>query len=82
MDIKDKVGGALAKIEPLAKQYPFYLGSGVTTEQVAQIPSYMTGMIVGTALKKDGKVHNVVDLKRTQDMKSHIDVWQKQKVTQ
>ena len=57
---------ALARIESLAKECPFYLGSGVTVEQIPHIPSYMSGMIVGTALKKDGPVHNMVELEPLQ----------------
>ena len=63
----------LSQIKSLAHEYPFYLGSGVTATQVANIPNFMQGMIIGTALKTDGQVKAPVNLKRVSHMKACID---------
>ncbi len=45
-------------------QVPILVGSGVTEEQLPEIAKYADGIIVGTALKVDGKTANPVDPKR------------------
>jgi uncharacterized protein len=63
----------LSQIESLAQKYSFYLGSGVTAKQVENIPRFMQGMIIGTALKTNGQVKAPVNLKQVSQMKRCID---------
>ena len=44
------------------------LGSGVTRENIAQCKGLANGAIVGTSLKKDGKVQNPVEASRVREL--------------
>ncbi len=55
-DIK-RVRGAVADV-------PLLVGSGVTVETVAELLSVADGVIVGTAVKRDGRLANPVDAGR------------------
>jgi uncharacterized protein len=44
------------------------LGSGVTRDNIAQCRGLANGAIVGTSLKKDGKVENVVEAERVKEL--------------
>ena len=55
-DIK-RVRGAVADV-------PLLVGSGVTVETVAELLSVADGVIVGTAVKRDGRLANPVDPER------------------
>ena len=63
----------------MAQEYAFYLGSGVTLEQIPHIPNFMTGMIVGTALKEDADVKKPVSTERTHLIKQAIQTWNQSK---
>ena len=41
-----------------------YIGSGVSTSNIKDLLKYADGVIVGSSIKKDGKVENPVDLDR------------------
>lgn len=55
-DVK-RVRGAVADV-------PLLVGSGVTVETVAELLSVADGVIVGTAVKRDGRLANPVDPER------------------
>jgi membrane complex biogenesis BtpA family protein len=55
-DVK-RVRGAVADV-------PLLVGSGVTAETVAELLSVADGVIVGTAVKRDGRLANPVDPER------------------
>ena len=54
----------VARARAAAPGAPLYVGSGVTAQTVASILSVADGVIVGTALKRDGMVGNPVDPER------------------
>jgi membrane complex biogenesis BtpA family protein len=47
-----------------APDAPLLIGSGVTAENVRDLLPLVDGVLVGTSLKVDGKVENVVELER------------------
>jgi predicted TIM-barrel enzyme len=56
-DAKEAAGGA-----------PVFAGSGVDLQDAARVLAHADGMIVGTALKKDGVVSNAVDSERVEKL--------------
>lgn len=52
---------------------PIYLGSGVTVENARELLEDADGAIVGTALKRDGRVELPVDVARVRDMRKALD---------
>ena len=48
------------------------LGSGVSLANVRDFLPYVDGLIVGTSLKRDGKISNPVDFKRVRALASRI----------
>jgi membrane complex biogenesis BtpA family protein len=51
-----------------AGKTPVFVGSGVTAETIADYLLYADGFIVGTALKKNGKADQSVDVKRVREL--------------
>jgi len=51
-----------------AGKTPVFVGSGVTSETVADYLPYADGFIVGTALKRSGKADQPVDIKRVRQL--------------
>lgn len=47
-----------------APDAPILIGSGVTAENVASFMPFVDGVLVGTSLKRDGKVENPVEVAR------------------
>lgn len=56
-----------------ASSVPVYIGSGITLESVASLPDGVAGVIVGTSLKRDGRVGNPVDITRVQRLRAALD---------
>jgi hypothetical protein len=54
----------LARVRRAVPGVPVLVGSGVTPESVGPLLEAADGVIVGTALKRDGDVHNPVDPER------------------
>lgn len=57
----------LTDIEDIKQAVPearVFVGSGATTDNLPEILSYADGVIVGTALKRDGVTNNAVDAER------------------
>jgi membrane complex biogenesis BtpA family protein len=57
----------LADIQNIKAAVPearIFVGSGATTDTVSELLEYADGIIVGTALKRDGITHNAVDAER------------------
>lgn len=59
-------------IKSLAKTTPVLIGSGITSENIAKYLEYADGVIVGSAIKADGKVENPVDKARVKELISKI----------
>ncbi len=51
-------------VREAAPHTPIYVGSGVTLQSLDAFRGTVTGVIVGTHFKKDGRVENAVDVKR------------------
>jgi membrane complex biogenesis BtpA family protein len=60
-----------------ARGVPVYAGSGVTAENVAEVLRHATGVIVGTALKRDGVTTNPVDPGRVREFMARVPAAQK-----
>ena len=58
----------LEEVYQAAENKPVLLGSGTKSETLANYASFISGAIVGTALKRDGKVENEVDVERVKTM--------------
>jgi hypothetical protein len=58
----------LKRVRSAVGPVPLLAGSGVTAETVAEILSVADGVIVGTALKRDGDVSNPVDPDRVRQL--------------
>ena len=58
----------LEEVYQTAENKPVLLGSGTKSETLANYASFISGAIVGTALKRDGKVENEVDVERVKTM--------------
>jgi membrane complex biogenesis BtpA family protein len=56
--------GDVKRVRGAVPEVPLLVGSGVTTETVAELLSVADGVIVGTALKRDGRLANPVDPER------------------
>lgn len=54
----------LKRVKSIAGDVPVLAGSGVDSENIAQMLDVADGAIVGTALKKDGRTENEVDIQR------------------
>lgn len=44
-----------------------YIGSGVSAANVSELMQFADGVIIGSSIKKDGKVENPVDVERVKD---------------
>jgi len=70
--------GATCDLEPLQRlkdklpECPLVVGSGVTPEQLPQLLPLASGLIVGTWLKVDSKVHNPIDSKRAHQIVEQV----------
>jgi predicted TIM-barrel enzyme len=51
----------LKRVRSAVPTTPLLVGSGVTAETVAELLSVADAVIVGTSVKRDGKVRNPVD---------------------
>ena len=54
----------LERVKKAVPEVPLLVGSGATAETAAQLLSVADGLIVGTAVKRDGIVTNPVDPRR------------------
>ena len=52
------------RVRAAVKEVPLLVGSGVTPESVAELLSTADGVIVGTSLKREGRLGNPVDPER------------------
>jgi len=52
------------RVRSAVRETPVLVGSGVTAESVAELLSVADGAIVGTFLKRDGRLGNPVDPER------------------
>lgn len=60
----ERLGRVLDSRDDHAPDVPVFLGSGVTSENGAELLDLADGAIVGTALKTDGETHNPVEESR------------------
>lgn len=51
---------------------PLFVASGVTPELAPQLAPHCDGFVVGTWLKRDGKIHEPVDPERVRELSSRI----------
>ena len=58
----------LAEVAKTADHTPVILGSGVNSSNIREFKSQAWGFIIGTSLKKDGRVDNPVDVKRVKEL--------------
>ena len=58
----------LQRVRQACPEAMVLLGSGVTRDNVAYFKALANGAIVGTSLKKDGKVHNPVEASRVREL--------------
>lgn len=56
--------GDLKRVRSAVRDVPLVVGSGVTPDSVAELLSVADGAIVGTALKRDGRLENPVEIDR------------------
>jgi predicted TIM-barrel enzyme len=56
--------GDIKRVRGTVPDVPLLVGSGVTAETVAELLSIADGVIVGTAVKRDGRLANPVDPER------------------
>jgi uncharacterized protein len=56
--------GDIKRVRGAVPDVPLLVGSGVTAETVAELLSIADGVIVGTAVKRDGRLANPVDPER------------------
>ena len=58
----------MKRAKSAAGKTPVFVGSGVTAQTIADYLPYADGFIVGTALKKNGKADQPVDVKRVRQL--------------
>jgi membrane complex biogenesis BtpA family protein len=58
----------LRSVKDAAGETPVLVGSGVTAETTSQYAPYADGFIVGTSLKRDGRVENPIDVHRVRSV--------------
>ena len=58
----------VAAVKTAAGAAPVFVGSGVSARTVAEFLAHADGFIVGTALKRDGRVDNEVDAQRVREL--------------
>jgi membrane complex biogenesis BtpA family protein len=58
----------VASVKKAARGAPVFIGSGVTVETIGSYLSHCDGVIVGTALKRDGVASNDVDVARVREL--------------
>ena len=56
------------KIAESATELPIFVGSGITSENLAEYWSSATGFIVGSSLKYDGRWNNFIDAEKAQHL--------------
>jgi membrane complex biogenesis BtpA family protein len=56
-----------------ATSAPVLVGSGVTVENVARVVPPASGVIVGSSLKRDGRIDNPVDVERVRALRAALD---------
>jgi membrane complex biogenesis BtpA family protein len=64
----DTIRAVRETLAAVAPSTPLFVGSGVTSESVAETLSIGDGAIVGTALKTDGETTNAVDVDRVREL--------------
>ena len=64
----DAVAAVRETLADVAPSTPLFVGSGVTSESIAETLSDADGAIVGTALKEGGETTNPVDVDRVQEL--------------
>jgi membrane complex biogenesis BtpA family protein len=62
----------LRRVRSACPELPIFVGSGVTTSNGAAYLEFADGIIVGTSVKRDGKVSNPVDSKRVAALRKAI----------
>jgi membrane complex biogenesis BtpA family protein len=63
----------LADVVAAAGETPVILGSGVSGANICDFKAKVWGFIVGTSLKKDGRVENPVDVRRVKELMKVLD---------
>ncbi|MGH7180021.1 MAG: BtpA/SgcQ family protein [Tepidisphaeraceae bacterium] len=58
----------LGVVQRAARPAPVFVGSGVTVQSLDDIAPHADGFIVGTALKRDGRAENPVDVARVREL--------------
>jgi membrane complex biogenesis BtpA family protein len=53
---------------------PVYVGSGVTAANASSFLPAATGVIVGTWLKREGNINNVIDIERVRTLRKLLDI--------
>ena len=61
-----------ARVRKAAPKAPLFIGSGVTIDTIDYLLPHVTGVIVGTHFKEDGKVNNPVDGKRVRALVQRV----------
>lgn len=61
-----------ARVRKAAKSAPLFVGSGVTADTVEAFLPHVTGVIVGTAFKFDGRVDQPVDPARVRELMERV----------
>lgn len=69
---------ARAHAQTLSHKVPLYAGSGVTEKNIATLLPYVDGVIVGTWLKEDGRIHAPVDVDRVRRIVQHVNEFEVQ----
>lgn len=60
--------GQLKAVKSAIPQVSVFAGSGVTTDNLSEVLQYADGVIVGTAIKRDGVTTNAVDANRVRSL--------------
>ncbi|MEM2045413.1 MAG: BtpA/SgcQ family protein [Candidatus Bathyarchaeia archaeon] len=73
----------LATLRAVREKFPnarIFLGSGLTAETVSTLLTLADGGIVGTYFKKDGKVHNPIDIHRVRNFMQAVKELRERKI--
>ncbi len=61
-----------ARVRAQAPRTPLFVGSGITAASIEAFLPHITGVIVGTYFKKNGRVDQPVDIKRVKELVANI----------
>ncbi len=58
------------RVKAAVPDVPIFVGSGVNADNIAEVLKVADGVIVGTSVKVEGKIENLVDVERVRQLKA------------